>query len=968
MKKTATLFFAAALTIGLCTGVSAQVMKTSQPQERLDVRTFHLENGLKVVMAEEHSAPKVFGAVIVHAGSKNEDTAYTGVAHYFEHMMFKGTDRIGTTDWANEKIYLDSISMMYDKLRETKDEEGRKAVQKEINRLNIEASKFAIANETDAILQKMGCTGLNAGTSYDYTVYYNTLPSNQLENWMDVYVERFRNPVYRLFQSELEAVYEERNLYANDMMYEFTRNIFRESFGSHPYSRDVIGLDEHLKNPQPSQMKVFYDKYYVASNMTLLLVGDFNTEEALRMVRERFNAWPKGETQPKVEYELPKFESRVVKEVKQTPIKAGLMFFPGVPNNHPDKLTLEVMSEIISGGNGSMDKLSTSGKLLSANLIPLSLEDAGSNVILYIPKLVGQKHAEAEEMIWNCIDSVKKGLFSDRLLESIKMQNLRDRLEQVESVDGIAMLLEQLICEGSSYEEWEQDNERLQNMTREEIMEVANRYFDSLRCTSIRSSMGLPKKNSAVKPDWDHLDVQNQGAESEFARMIGERHVNEITPQVIDFDKAVTTLPVTSGCNLYASPNPKNNIFTLSICFHYGEADDRRLETAAGYLEMLGAGEMDLHQFEIELKRFGGEFGIYTEYDNIYLEISGFEENLDTILSLAILKLQHPRHDAQQLKNIIEETKADKKSSKNEDFSWNYALYYYLQHGENSPFLEQLTIKELKKLTGEELVSLLEPMYQRDGYVSFVGNTAPERIRDILLEKGLVRNGTERTAPRVRPHARHDTDVVYYLTNKSFLKSDIRFVTEYGDKFDLNDIPAAILFDEYFGGGMNSVVFQEIREFRSLGYSTYGYFSYDVLNRYNPYLGCYLGTQCDKTNEGVDAMMELVRAFPERPEKFPVVQQYIISTRNSNYIGFRRIPDQVRYWKEIRHFESDPRPETTAQIRNINYDDLRAFHDKYIKNRTQVIGISGNAKKIDLKELQQYGKVVKLKFKDIVKY
>ena len=133
-------------------------------------------------------------------------------------------------------------------------------------------------------------------------------------------------------------------------------------------------------------------------------------------------------------------------------------------------------------------------------------------------------------------------------------------------------------------------------------------------------------------------------------------------------------------------------------------------------------------------------------------------------------------------------------------------------------------------------------------------------------------------------------------------------------------------------------------------------------------MGCYLGTQCDKTNEGVDAMMELVRAFPERPEKFPVVQQYIISTRNSNYIGFRRIPDQVRYWKEIRHFESDPRPETTAQIRNINYDDLRAFHAKYIKNRTQVIGISGNAKKIDLKELQQYGKVVKLKFKDIVKY
>ncbi|MBO4403534.1 MAG: insulinase family protein [Bacteroidales bacterium] len=946
----------------LFTSISAQNL------ERLNVQTFHLENGLTVVMAEEHSAPKIFGSVIVHAGSKNEDTAYTGVAHYFEHMMFKGTDRIGTTDWAKEKVYLDSISMMYDKLRETKDEEGRKAVQKEINRLNIEASKFAIANETDAILQKMGCTGLNAGTSYDFTVYYNTLPSNQLENWMDVYVERFRNPVYRLFQSELEAVYEERNLYANSSMYDFTRNIFKESFGDHPYSRDVIGLDDHLKNPQPSQMKIFYDKYYVASNMTLLLVGDFNTAEALKMVKERFGVWPKGEPQPKVTYELPKFESHVVKEVKQTPIKAGLMFFPGVPSHHPDKLPLEMISALLSGGNGSMNKLSTSGKLLAAYLIPLSMEEAGSNVILYIPKLLGQKHAEAEELIWGCIDSIKQGLFSDQLLESIKMQSLRDRLEQLESNYDIAMLLEELICEGSSYDEWERDNERLQNMTREEIMEVANRYFDNNRHTSIRSSMGLPKKSAAVKPDWDHLDIQNQGVQSEFAQMIGERSVKEITPQVIDFNKSVTILPITSGCDLYASPNPKNNIFSMTIRYHYGEADDKRLETATSYMEMIGAGEMDLHQFEIELKKLGGDYSISSDYDNIYLEISGFEENIEAILSLVTLKLQQPKHDAQQLKNLIDETKADKKESKNEASTWNSALYNYLQYGKHSLYLEQLTVKELKKLTGEELVAILEPMYQRDGHVTFVGNSEPERIREILLEKGLVRPGTVKTAPRVRPRVIHDTNTVYYLTNKSFMKSDIRFITQYGGNFDLKDAAAATLFDEYFGGGMNSVVFQEIREFRSLGYSTYGYFNYDALNRYHPYLGCYLGTQCDKTNEGVDAMMELIRTFPERPEKFPVVQQYIISTRNSNYVNFRNIPSQVRYWKEIRHFESDPREKTTGQIRKMSYDDLRAFHVKYIQDKPQVIGISGNTKKFDLKALGKYGKVVKLNFKDIIRY
>ena len=360
------------------------------------------------------------------------------MAHYFEHMMFKGTDRIGTSDWAKEKPYLDSISALYDQMQATSDEARRHDLQLEINRLNIEASKYAIANETDAILQQMGCTGLNAGTSYDYTVYYNTLPSNQLLNWMEVYAERFRNPVYRLFQSELETVYEERNISVNEQMYEFSRNIFTESFGEHPYSRSIIGLDEHLKNPQPSAMKRFYDKYYVASNMTLILVGDFQTKEALAMAEKYFSILPKGKKVTEPQYNLPKFENRVVKNVKQTPIKVGLIIMPGVKQSHPDRLPLDVMSELISGGNGRLDELVTEGKLMAANLIPFTLEDAGANIILYVPKLLGQKHEAAENLVWDAIDSVKEGRFSDNLLQSIKMNkdaSLQQMFAEIDSME-----------------------------------------------------------------------------------------------------------------------------------------------------------------------------------------------------------------------------------------------------------------------------------------------------------------------------------------------------------------------------------------------------------------------------------------------------------------------------------------------------------------------------------------------------
>ena len=410
MKKT-TLFL---LTLALCYATSAQVPEKNMrrvnvidqntiersldPKPKalnadkapeLKVETFTLSNGLKVIVAEDHSEPKVFGAVVVHAGSKNEDTAATGVAHYFEHIMFKGTDRIGTTDWTSEKPYLDSISEAYDRLQAAENDEERHDIQLEINRLNIEASKYAIANETDAILQQMGCTGLNAGTTYDYTVYYNTLPSNQLENWMEVYAERFRNPVYRLFQGELEAVYEERNIYNNNMMYSFIRNLFTESFGEHPYSRDVIGWDRHLKSPQPSAMKRFYDKYYVASNMTLLLVGDLNVNEAHQMAEKYFSIWPRGKRVQEPRYELPRFETQVVREVKQTPIKVGMMIFPGVKSNDRDELALNIMSQLLSGSNGSLDRLASDGRLMAASLQPFTLQDAGTNVIIYVPKLLG---------------------------------------------------------------------------------------------------------------------------------------------------------------------------------------------------------------------------------------------------------------------------------------------------------------------------------------------------------------------------------------------------------------------------------------------------------------------------------------------------------------------------------------------------------------------------------------------------
>ncbi len=937
-------------------------------QDELRVETFYLKNGLKVIMCENHDQPKIYGSVVVHAGSKNEDPAATGVAHYFEHIMFKGTDRIGTTNWEKEKPYLDSISDLYDQIQATQDAEKRHQLQLEVNRLNIEASKYAIPNETDAILQQMGCTGLNAGTSYDYTVYYNTLPSNQLENWMEVYAERFRNPVYRLFQGELEAVYEERNIYNNEQMYAFSRNLFTESFGEHPYSRDVIGLDEHLKNPQPSAMKRFYDKYYVASNMTLILVGDFKTADAKRLAEKYFSIWPKGERTTQPSYNMPKFESQVIKEVKQTPIKAGMIIMPGVKGNDPDELALGVLSEIISGGNGRLDELATEGKIMYTQFMPFTLQDAGTNVIIYIPKLIGQKHEAAEELIWAALDSVKQGRFSDKLLESIKTNSLINRKRMLESYSGIAQLLQNLELSGSNYKQWVRDNERLMSITREDIMHVAAKYYDRNHCTIVRSSMGFPDKAASIKPDWDHLEAQNQGEKTDFAKHIAGRKVKEIAPQNLDYKKLVQTVPVSKSCNLYASKNPKNDLFSLDIYYHYGSFDNHNIDQAMTYFSSIGAGDMTPEQFRIEMGCLGGSFALNSGSDYSYFHISGPEENMEKILELALFKLKNPRHDPQQLKNLVEQLEASKKEAKNDAATWTAALYEYVMYGDQSEYIDHATIKEIKKMKGEDLVALIDNLFGRDGYVTYVGNADPESVAKLLKSNGLVRDDVTVMEKRVRKPRSFDEGAVFYCTNKKFLKSDIDLRIA-SDDFDYkHDRAACAMFNEYMSGSMAGIFFQEIREMRSLAYSTYGRFSYERFNRTPSYYYGYVGTQCDKTNDAIAAMRDLMVNFPSRESKFDGAKDYLVSVRNSNYIGFRSLPYTYRYLVEEEKVDYDQRQEVTEEIRQMSYKELQEFHKKYIEGRPLLIFISGNAKQFDLKDLSRYGKVQEVKYKQMVKF
>ena len=931
----------------------------------LKTKTFHLDNGLKVVMCEDHTQPEIYGAVYVHAGSKNDPTDATGMAHYFEHIMFKGTDKIGTTNWEAEKVFLDSIDLMYDRLHETTDVAERQAILQKINALSQKSADYAIPNEVDVILTQMGGKSLNAGTSYDQTMYYNIFPSNQLSKWMDVYVERFRNPVFRLFQSELETVYEEKNMYGDSPINAFQEYLFKETFGEHPYGRPVIGYTEHLKNPQTSKMREFYNTYYVANNMTLILVGDFNIDEAEPMVAKKFGTWRRGELPKEPTYNLPKFNGPTVKEVKMTPVKMGALVFPGVKISDPDYLPLSLACSIFSNGEtGLTDKLMLENKIMAAMLMPLSLEDYGGNVMIYIPKLIGQSHEDAEALIFGCLDRLKKGDFSDDLFEAMRLSTLTDRIYKMESFNSLAGLFLELEMRGMTYEDYLAETKRLETITKDEVVAIANKYFGD-NYLDVRSKMGFPAKDKVDKPNWKPIEAKNTEAKSGFAKAIEAQQVPEVEPQLIKFGEDVKITEVNDGFKLYSSTNPCNELFNLQVKFNYGTAQDPDLNRAVQYLGLQGTQTQTFEEFALALQKMGADISIFCNDNNLTVRMTGFEKDLNDIMALCNQKLYHPSNDEKFIATLVESEESEFKMSRDDASTWARAVRAYALYGDQSVYLNHTPLKQWKKKKGEELLAEVAEALKYDGYVLYSGNTDPKLVANMLKENQLVLTNAQKGREKVFVEREFTEPQVFIASNKKFRQSNIYFHVP-GEKLSLQDEALSSVFSKYFGTDMYSIVFQEIREFRSLGYTAYSYYTYDYLERKPGCLFGFLGTQSDKTLDGMTAFKDLIVNMPVRMEKFNASKEALLKSRASDYVSFRNMPATVQNWMK-KGYDHDPRGEVTEIIRNTSFEDVQGFYNRMIKDRPVVIMMSGNQKKIDKKGLGKFGAVTKLKYKDIIK-
>ena len=405
----------------------------------LEVKQFELSNGMQVWLNQDKSQPIVYGAVVVRAGAK--DCPDTGLAHYLEHLLFKGTEELGTVDYEAEKVWLDSIALCYDRLSTLTNDDDRKAIQKEINRLSKKAADFAIPNEFTRLIARFGGTGLNAGTSYDYTYYYNTFSPQYIEQWAELNSHRMINPVFRLFQGELETVYEEKNRGADNTIQAPLFEMIKEFSGSNPYSYQVIGSTENLKNPRLGEMMDFFNKYYVGCNMGLILSGDIDFDGLQPLLERTFGRIRRGDKPEKAPVKVEPFTGiREVKIKAEIPlIKIAVYAFNGPTDSEKDAPALDLATGLLTNSfsSGLMDSLVTGHKMLLAGAMRVPMfNEMGITGFAVVPNLPFGSLPKAEKLCWEQVRKIQNGQFSDSEVEALKLETARNAQQALETIAG----------------------------------------------------------------------------------------------------------------------------------------------------------------------------------------------------------------------------------------------------------------------------------------------------------------------------------------------------------------------------------------------------------------------------------------------------------------------------------------------------------------------------------------------------
>lgn len=947
----------------------------SIPGDPFHIRIYTFPNGLKVYLSPYHAQPKIFTMIAVKAGSKYDPADATGLAHYLEHMLFKGTDKYGTKNYEAEKPLLDKIEELFEVYRQTKDETQRKKIYHQIDSISFIAAKYAIANEYDKMATGIGANSTNAFTDKDETVYINEIPSNQVDNWLDLESERFRNPVFRLFHTELEAVYEEKNRSLDNDEYQMYEALYKELFPNHPYgTQTTIGTVEHLKNPSLREIKKYYEKYYVPNNMAIIMCGDFNPDTVIRKIFARFANKPSKPVEP-VNFTSPNLSQRIQKTIYGPKSEMLIMGWKADGAASKDALYLELIKEILYNSKSGLIDVNVNGKqkVLSADA-SYEINKDYSNFTLFATPKENQTLEEVEKILLEEIHKLQNGEFDEQLLKDILTNKKLELQKTLEDNFGRAFTIFSAFTKDMPLQYIVNKINEFKKITKQDIMHFAQQYLRDNNYAVIYKKTGESQNIKVSKPAITPVELDRENI-SEFAKQIINNKPKPLAPKFLDYQKDIQFSKLTfpnqqnRSIELLYNQNKENELFELTYYYNLNSNELKKYSILFEYLNKFPSTESaNTDQIFKRLYQIGCDISWYVSVTNneAYVTISGLAENIKEAVAITEAIINQPKINVETFKEFINDLIKEREDNKKDKNIILRNLSYYATFGEKNPVNDVLTNEELKQLSVKELEDYLKKLHNYPHQILFYGPQKQSEISNILLQFHKWKMQNVETNVTIYPTKNLDKAPKVFFTPYPMQQAELVVVGKVGD-FNSKLFPSIVLFNNYFGGSMSGVIFQEIRESRALAYAANTYISTPPNKQYPITTRSYIGTQADKLPDALPALYSLLDSMPFNKSSFDAAKEAIVQQIRSERIIKTQIFFNYLYNKKLG-LNYDIRKDVFQQVPQMNFKDLFNFQKTYISKKPRNIAIIGDPEKIDKSILKKYGDIQEVSLKEIFGY
>ena len=934
------------------------------PDDPLGAHIFELNNGLRVYLSRNPEEPRFYAEIAVRAGSKHDPADATGLAHYLEHLLFKGNTELGTLDYEAEKVYLDQIVELYERHFNTTDPAERAEIYAQINATAQQAAEYAIPNEFDKLYSSMGATGLNAHTWHEETVYKVGLPANRLEQWAAIESDRFINPVFRLFHTELEVVYEEKNRTLDNrdrISYYALADLL---YKNHPYGQQTtIGDSEHLKNPSLVYIQDYFDTYYVPNNMAIFISGDIDIDQTIQLIADNFSKW-----QAKPLPATPSWDEAPITQVERVTVsypgqEEVQMAFRTVPNGHPDKEALMLLDMILDNRTAGLINLNLNQRqrVQAAGSSPEFHNDYGSQRLWGVPR-EGQTLEEVEQLLLEQLEIIKRGEFEDWILPAIVNDFKSMDKRALESNTARVATMRQAFLQHSDWNTAINQIRRLERVTKQDIVNVANKYFAADNYVAVHRLNGPADIPPVEKPQIDPIQV-DPSRQSDYAAAILTMPYDDIEPRFLQAGVDYQVADFTEQVPLYYAHNQLNDLFTFSINIDVGTEEYDVLSLVSALIDKAGTPDYPAEELQKQWYRLGSNFSFNVGANEMSISISGMDPQFEQSLTLMLSLLRDPQSDAETLRELKSTILQARRDQRENPQAISQALYLYNRYGDESPMLRAMSSEQIQAVELEELREIIPQLLNYRHSLSYTGSMPLARVNEIVTRHHQLPEQLNEPPAHRNQFARQIADNEIYLIHRETAQAQVRI--EFPDElYDESLTVPASLYNSYFGSGMSSVVFQELREARALAYSAAARYAQGSRQDAETLMLGVIGTQNDKAVDALQAFVDLIDNMPQSAERFNDALGSQVNLYRTSTASARQIPGMVRSWERLG-MSGDPRPQRFAQLQQMSFEDVLQFQRNRVADRPKLISIVGDTSRMDIESLEQLGTVRELSVDDV---